>query len=325
MPDFTRLRKVLTRDGLPDYVPLYELFLNQGVMERLLGKKITDRASTVGFYYKAGYDYVPVWPNFHMELGSLVDASGGYPISDWKSFYAYVWPEPSSICLTDMESVRQILPGGMQMIAQNHGMFETVQMLTGYENLCYLLKDDPELVEAVFSRVLELYIEMYKRMSAAERVGAVVISDDFGFKTQTLISPADLVKYVLPGYKILAQIIHDAGKPCILHSCGRLTPIMDYLIDEVKIDAKHSFEDAILPVTEAVDLYGDRIAILGGVDVNRLCNDSDDELEAYINGLLEATRGRGGYALGSGNSITDYVPTRSYLKMLEIGWRERQK
>ena len=68
-PDFSRLLKVLARDGKPDFVPFYELFVNSGTMEKLLGKKITCRESTVEFYYKAGYalgsgnsipDYVPV-------------------------------------------------------------------------------------------------------------------------------------------------------------------------------------------------------------------------------------------------------------------------
>ena len=38
---------------------------------------------------------------------------------------------------------------------------------------------------------------------------------------------------------------YAAGRPYLLHSCGKLDVIMDYFIDEVKIDAKHSFEDTI--------------------------------------------------------------------------------
>lgn len=322
-PDFNRLLKVLTRNGVPDCVPFYELSVNPGVMERLLGKKVPDRASNVEFFYKAGYDYIPVWPTFELKLGSLVDTSSDYPIKDWKSFEEYPWPDPSSIRYMEFESVIPILPEGMKIIGQVWGIFETVQMLTGYTDLCYMLCDNPELVKAIFERVQVLYETMYRGMSSIEQVGAVVISDDLGFNTQTLISVENLREYVLPGHKVLAQIIHEAGKPCILHSCGQLSSIMEDIIKDVKIDAKHSYEDSILPVKDAMNLYGDRIAVLGGIDVDRLCRSSEEELEDYITDLLDHVGNKGGYALGSGNSIPDYVPIPNYLKMLEVGYRYR--
>ncbi len=322
-PDFNRLANVLARNGKPGCIPFYELFVSRGVMGGLLGKKINDTASTVEFYYRAGYDYIPVWPTFELKLGSLVDTSSPYPIRDWASFGEYPWIEPSSIGYGDFDAVASILPHGMKIIGQVWGIFETVQMLTGYAGLCYMLHDDPGLVEAIFERVQVLYEAMYKGMSAIGQVGAVVISDDMGYKTQTLIRVESLRKHVLPGHKALSRIIHDAGKPCILHSCGQLSSIMEDLIEDVRIDAKHSYEDSILPVNEAMDLYGGRIAILGGIDLDRLCRSTAEELEAYIADLLNQTGSKGGYALGSGNSIPDYVPLRNYLKMLEVGWRCR--
>jgi uroporphyrinogen decarboxylase len=32
--------------------------------------------------------------------------------------------------------------------------------------------------------------------------------------------------------------------------------------------------------------------------------------------MLERTAGRGGYALGTGNSVPDYVPDENYLAMI---------
>jgi uroporphyrinogen decarboxylase len=98
---------------------------------------------------------------------------------------------------------------------------------------------------------------------------------------------------------------------------------MDDLIDEVGIDAKHSYEDIIMPVTEAKALYGRRIAILGGFDVDRLCRSTEPEIRDYVDLLIDRVGQDGGYALGSGNSIADYVPLDHYLTMLEQGWKRR--
>lgn len=54
----------------------------------------------------------------------------------------------------------------------------------------------------------------------------------------------------------------------IIHSCGYLDQVMDDLVDDVRIDARHSYEEVILPVTEAKRRYGDRVAILGGIDMD---------------------------------------------------------
>lgn len=323
-PDFGRLRRALCRDADLRQIPVYELYVNVPVMEAILGKKISGRADTVEFYHRLGYDYVPAWPHCPMRTGNLADASQGYPISDWKTFSEYIWPETSAISLAEFESVVPRLPDGMKIIAQTGGVFEMAESLCGYEGLCLLLADDRELVKAVFGKIGAIYEAMYSKMSSIPQVGAVVISDDMGYKTQTMISPCDLREFVLPLHAKLAGIIHDKGKPCILHSCGQLGEIMETIIGEVGIDAKHSFEDVILPVEEAKRLYGGRIALLGGFDMDRLCRSGEREIREHVGRLLSLCGKGGGYALGSGNSIADYVPVENYLTMLDEAFKARK-
>ncbi len=96
---------------------------------------------------------------------------------------------------------------------------------------------------------------------------------------------------------------------------------MWHLIDEVGIDGKHSFEDAIVPVPEMQRRYGSRIAILGGVDVDVLTRATPEEVRVYVRGIIEECAPRGRYAVGSGNSIPSYVPVENYLTMLDEGLR----
>ncbi len=91
---------------------------------------------------------------------------------------------------------------------------------------------------------------------------------------------------------------------------------MDVVIDELKLDGKHSFEDGIIPVEEAYDIWHDRIAIMGGIDMDFLARKSPSEIYNRASKLLEQTFDTGGFALGSGNSIPDYVPVENYLAMI---------
>jgi uroporphyrinogen decarboxylase len=105
---------------------------------------------------------------------------------------------------------------------------------------------------------------------------------------------------------------------------------MDDLIDDVKIDAKHSFEDEIMPVAEAFEKYGRRVAILGGIDVDFLVRSGEEAVRRRVRETLDAcmggTGGGGfgtGYCLGTGNTVANYIPVQSFLAMLDEGRRYR--
>ena len=68
---------------------------------------------------------------------------------------------------------------------------------------------------------------------------------------------------------------------------------MEDLIEDVQIDGKHSYEDAILPVEDFQARYGSRIAVLGGVDVNRLTVDSEEHVRQRVRTLIETCGARG--------------------------------
>jgi uroporphyrinogen decarboxylase len=131
-----------------------------------------------------------------------------------------------------------------------------------------------------------------------------------------------LRRWVFPVYRKMAEIAHSRDSLYLLHSCGDIHLIMDEIIDYIKIDAKHSFEDTYLPVTEAKRLYGDRIALIGGVDMDMLARGTPSQLRKYVSHVLKACKPGGGYLLGSGNTVANYVPLENYLTMLDVGLQE---
>jgi uroporphyrinogen decarboxylase len=149
----------------------------------------------------------------------------------------------------------------------------------------------------------------------------VFLGDDLGFASGTLVSPAVIREYVLPQYRRLAEIIHAADRLFLLHSCGNLVRIMDELV-ATGIDAKHSFEDKIMPVEEVQRRWGDRVGLLGGVDMDLLTRGSEQDVRRRTREILTRCASRGtGYCLGTGNSLANYVPAASYLAMLDEGRR----
>jgi uroporphyrinogen decarboxylase len=180
------------------------------------------------------------------------------------------------------------------------------------------LFDQPDLVRAMTDRIGTSLVRHYERCLESDNVGAAISNDDWGFQQQPLLSPSDVREYILPWHTKIVKTIHDAGRPAIMHSCGNVYDcgLIEDVIEICKFDARHSYEDKILPVEEAYERYHQRIAILGGIDVDFLCRKTPEEIYRRSKEMLERTAQRGGYALGSGNSIADYVPHENYFAMI---------
>ena len=69
---------------------------------------------------------------------------------------------------------------------------------------------------------------------------------------------------------------------------------------------------------EGVGKNGDRIGNFGGADVDMVFQSSKAERKEYILDVIAKSKGHGGFAFGTGNSIPSYVPTEGYLNMIEI-------
>jgi len=286
----------------------------------------------IEFWLRMGYDFV----RFEQDMGfqesrlELADTAPGSDkqrawadqhrgaIMSWTDFERYSWPRVEEFDFFPFEYISSHLPQGMGMITcHGGGIYEHLSWIMSYEGLCMALFDAPDLVKAVADRIGGLLVSFYQHLLDLDGVIAIFQGDDMGFKTGTLLAPDALRAYCLPWQKRLAAMTHNAGRPYFLHSCGNLAGIMEDLIRDVRIDAKHSFENGILPVQDFQRLYGDRIGVLGGLDINILTRSTPQEVRRQIGALMEECGARGRYAVGSGNSVPSYIPVENYLAMVE--------
>jgi len=247
-------------------------------------------------------------------------------IADWDDFKSFPWEDPETIAEegnAGLEWVCDHVPSGMGVVTGAGSVLEPVMWLMGIKNFYVSLYKQPDLVDAMFRKVGEPSIERFKLAAKTSRkILAFWGSDDWGYKNGLMISPAMMRKWVFPVHKKMAEIAHSRGSLYLLHSCGNLRIIMDDIIDYIKVDAKHSFEDTYLPVTEAKKIYGDRIALIGGIDMDVLARGNPEEVREYVSNVLKICKQGGGYCLGSGNTVANYVPLENYLTMLDVGFQE---
>ncbi len=354
-PNFDELLSILRGEKKPGRVPIVELAIDaevlQSIQETFLsepwalppgvhGPTSPDERyyqQIINLYYRLGYDFVPLWPLWVNQpprkvvrridtaeasrgLREWVDESGSL-IHTWEDFERFHWDR---ICATPatLEMATRHMPEGMK-VTLSTSVFEYIyESLLGYEGFFFLIRDDPLLVERVFNHWGQIVYEYYRSALEWDVVGAIFHADDMGFKTGTMVSPHDLRRLLFPWLAKYAALAHEHGKPFWIHSCGNLyrnlPSVMDDLIDLVKIDGFHSFQDVILPVSEVKKRYGERLALMGGVDMDKLATLCEEELRSYLQGILDSCMPGGRFAFGSGNTIANYVPLKNYAIMLEV-------
>ena len=327
-------------------LPLYEHFVCDAVMEAVTGKNfhslingdINDKTEyfkeVCAFWMSLGYDTV----SYECCIGGIMPDSGclgGHRqsvISNYSDFIRYPWDNIPDLYFNafgdHFEGLRRALPPGMKAVGGvGNGIFECVQDVLGYMNMCYIKSDDPKLYEDIFHKVGDVVLEIWNRFLPlyGDIYCVLRFGDDLGYKSNTLISSDDIRRLVVPAYKRVIEGVHAHGKPFLLHSCGAIFDVMPDMIGTAKIDAKHSNEDQIAPFPEWVRSYGKDIALFGGIDTDAICRLSCAEIGEYVNDVLDrcAALGSSGIAFGSGNSIPDYVPVDKYVAMTEAVVRYR--
>lgn len=343
--DYRHMLDVLA-NRRPRRLPVYEHIIDPTIMEAILGQRFAALAGGTAadrdeffrhycrFFREMTYDTV----SFEMTIvdqlpdhGAIFGGRPG-PIQNRADFERYPWDDLSARYWAAAEPmfeslVRQIPPGMKALGGVGNGVLEISEDLVGFERLAYLQADDPEVFAELYVKIGDLMLDLWTTL--LERYGDAFaicrFGDDLGFKTSTLVSPTVIREHVLPQYRRVIGRIKAAGKPFLWHSCGCIFSIMDDVI-ALGIDAKHSNEDCIAPYERWIESYGDRIGLLGGIDLDILCQKKPHEIYEIV---LE--RGRcyrrmaKGYALGTGNSIPDYVPVEGYLAMLRAAQRLREE
>lgn len=333
-PNFENNLLRVLKGQRPERATLFEIIIDKKFYPILAGHgqempgELGELCLKVEALGKSGYDIAPCYAsNFRICLpkpkmkGDSVSLNENTFITDWESFEKYPWPNPEDYDTSLLEKIKPYMPEGMKLMCLGPGgVLENVMELVGYDNMCIMLYEEPELVQEIFDHVGERVLKYYERAIGMESVGLLCSNDDWGFNTQTFLSPDDLKKYVFPWHKKIVDLAHRNGKPCILHSCGNFSKVIDNVINDMKFDGRHSYEDNIIPVETAYSNLKGRIAVLGGIDVNFLMTETPDNIYKRCRDMLSLSKECGGYALGSGNSISKHVPEENYLAMLRAAW-----
>ncbi|MBN1154194.1 nucleoside 2-deoxyribosyltransferase [candidate division KSB1 bacterium] len=334
VPDYNRLKTALLR-GTPDRVPLFELAIAKSIKKEILGKDIVTLQDEIDFAVKSGYDYIKMSPLVNMNPGKTIPkegrrvsaasdhvnerewhASGKGMVTSMEDFETFRWPQKEEVDYSHFEKVQPYLPDGMKIVAQYGDIFTFTWDFMGFETFSFALVDNPELVRLVFDKIGSLIFNMFENMASVPNVGALYYTDDIAINTGLFVSPSVYREYLFPWMKKISQLCKRYDLQFIYHSDGNLHEVFEDLIG-CGIDGLHPIEPQAMDIRELKNTLGDKLCLIGNVDVDILSRGRPEEIREVVLGLLRDVAPGGGYCLGSGNSVPEYVPAENFRAMAE--------
>ncbi|MCM8778095.1 MAG: uroporphyrinogen decarboxylase family protein [Candidatus Omnitrophica bacterium] len=177
----------------------------------------------------------------------------------------------------------------------------------------------PEWIDAYLEYQTESAIVFIKE---AVKHGADFIlgGGDLATGKGPVYNPSIFRKFLLPRYKKILDVSHNAGLPYFFRSDGNTRPYWDMWFNEIGFDGFAEIDaSAGIKLKELRERYGHRVVLVGNVDCARtLVSGTKEDIEKeVIECIRDAGRG-GGLILTSSNSIHYNVPSKNLLYMIEV-------
>ena len=177
--------------------------------------------------------------------------------------------------------------------------FNIARKMLKMDNYLVALMTDRERVRALHDRIDACVADMIRNLAEAGADG-IMMGEDWGTQTQTLVSPALWMDEFFPRFKRLCGIAHDLGKPVFMHSCGQIEGIMPGLI-EAGVDC-FQFDQPDLHGIDTLAAHQERarVTFWCPVDIQTTLQQRDERLirEKAREMLAKLWRGRGGFIAG---------------------------
>lgn len=153
-----------------------------------------------------------------------------------------------------------------RFIATSSGIWEVSRYLRGMAELMEDMVLNPEVVHAVAGYCADFWVAFTRELAPLrEEIDALWMFDDWGTQTEIMISRPMWQRYFGPQYQRLTDAVHELGMDFWLHSCGRVTNLIEDFIG-VGMDLINPYQSATCGYEEVAARYAGRVAFMTTVD-----------------------------------------------------------
>ncbi len=199
-------------------------------------------------------------------------------------------------------------------------VFESIHPVCGHEHMLAGMVLDPDWVKEMADTYAQLTCDLMDILFEEEgEPDGIWFYEDMGYKLSPFMSPKMYCELIQPAHKLTCAYAHKRGLPVIMHSCGFVEPLLPHMI-EAGIDCLQVIEiKAGMDLLRIHEQWGDKIALMGGIDVRTLYSNDRAIIDAELEKKIPTAMKGYGYMLHSDHSIPKTVDYDSYLYFIKKG------
>jgi uroporphyrinogen decarboxylase len=240
-----------------------------------------------------------------------------------RQVHDYPWPDPAWMDVSAIRAEAWKYTEQYAILGGDWSPFwhDAIDLL-GMENLYLKMYDEPELVDAVLTHMVDYYAAVSQRIfdTAADILDIFFIGNDLGSQTGPLLGEPLFRRFILPHLQRLITLGHSYCLKVMMHCCGGFAPLIPALI-EAGLDGLH----AIQPSCAGMDLrtlkaeFGGRILFNGCIDSHHvLIKGTPASVRAATREVVGIMKPGGGFVAGaSHDSILEETPVENVLAMFD--------
>ncbi len=201
------------------------------------------------------------------------------------------------------------------------GAFETPWYLRGMERFMIDLYENPDIVDAICSKVEEYFRQRALRVleAAKGQIDLIGSGGDIGTQRGMMINPDIWRERIKPYSGRLISTFKKMGLATFYHSCGSLVPVIDDLIEcgldilePIQVTAKGMKPEEIFPE------FGPRLSFHGAIDeVNLLPHATAAEVRRETTRIIDILGKNHGFIVAPSHMVQGDTPPENVVAIYE--------
>ena len=201
------------------------------------------------------------------------------------------------------------------------GAFETPWYMRGMEQFMIDLYENPEIVDAICSKVTEYYRQRTLRVleAAKGQIDIIGSGGDIGTQRGMMVNPDIWRERIKPYSGQLISTFKKMGLATFYHSCGSLVPVIDDLIgcgldilDPIQVTAEGMKPEELFPK------FGSRLSFHGAIDeVNLLPRATAAEVRRETTRIIDILGKNHGFIVSPSHMVQGDTPPENVAAIYE--------
>ena len=229
----------------------------------------------------------------------------------------YKFPDPEKVMkLDNIPAFIETNNEKFIMGALGFSFYERAWIIRGIEPILTDFLENSSFVEELFDEILEFNILITKRLCNFP-IDAFHFGDDWGQQYGLIIDPDLWCKFFKKRLIKLYNVVHNAGLPVSVHSCGNITEIIPDLI-EIGVNIISPLQAGALDFKFLKKEYGKDLTFWGGISTQKtLPKGTPHDVRMEIRDAIKNLGKEGGYILAPSHEIQGDVPLENILAFID--------